>query len=49
LLICAGLKIGGGIVGTALGGLWAIILCALLALVGIGVLLSGGSDFVLAA
>ncbi len=39
---------GGGIVGTALGGLWAIILCALLALVGIGVLLSGGSDFVLA-
>lgn len=39
---------GGGIIGTALGGLWAIILCALLALAGIGVLLAGGSDFVLA-
>ena len=39
---------GGGIVGTALGGLWAIILCALLGLIGCGILLTGGSDFVLA-
>jgi hypothetical protein len=39
---------GGGIIGTALGGLWAIILCALFGLIGCGILLSGGSDFVLA-
>lgn len=39
---------GGGVIGTALGGLWAIILCALIGLIGCGVLLAGGSDFVLA-
>jgi hypothetical protein len=39
---------GGGVIGTALGGLWAIIICALIALIGCGILLCGGSDFVLA-
>lgn len=38
---------GGGIVGTALGGLWAVVFCALFGLIGIGVILSGGTDFVL--
>lgn len=37
----------GGVVGTALGTLWAVILCALLVLVGIGVVMAGGSDFIL--
>jgi hypothetical protein len=39
---------GGGVIGTALGGLWAILICALIGLIGCGVLLAGGSDFVLA-
>jgi hypothetical protein len=39
---------GGGVIGTALGGLWAIVLCALFGLIGCGLLLAGGSDFVLA-
>lgn len=37
----------GGVVGTALGALWGVILCALLVLVGIGVIMAGGSDFIL--
>jgi hypothetical protein len=37
----------GGIVGAAFGTLWAVILCALIILVGIGVVMAGGSDFLL--
>lgn len=38
---------GGGIVGAAFGALWSIILCALIVLVGCGIVLAGGSDFFL--
>jgi len=41
------LVFGGGIFGAAFGALWSIILCALIILVGCGVVLSGGSDFLL--
>lgn len=43
LLIC----FGGGILGAALGGLFAFILCGLIVLIGCLVVLGGGSDFVL--
>jgi len=38
---------GGGILGTAMGGLWAVIICALLILAGSIIVLAGGSDFLL--
>lgn len=38
---------GGGVIGAALGGLWAIIICAIFALLGIVLLMAGGSDFLL--
>lgn len=38
---------GGGVIGAALGGLWAIILCAIFALLGIVLLMAGGTDFLL--
>lgn len=38
---------GGGVIGAALGGLWAIIICAIFALLGIGLLMAGGPDFLL--
>lgn len=38
---------GGGIFGVALGGLWSIILCALLVLAGSVLVMAGGSDFLL--
>jgi hypothetical protein len=38
---------GGGIAGAAFGALWAVILCALIILVGCAIVLAGGSDFVL--
>ncbi len=38
---------GGGVIGAALGGLWAIILCAIFGLLGIAMLMVGGSDFLL--
>lgn len=38
---------GGGVIGAALGGLWAIIICASFALLGIGLLMAGGTDFLL--
>jgi len=37
----------GSVIGTALGTLWAVIVCALLVIVGIGVVMAGGSDFIL--
>lgn len=37
----------GGVIGTALGTLWAVVVCALLVIVGIGVVMAGGSDFIL--
>lgn len=37
----------GDVIGTALGTLWAVIVCALLIIVGIGVVMAGGSDFIL--
>jgi len=43
LLIC----FGGGVVGAALGGLFAFVLCGLIVLVGCVVIMSGGTDFVL--
>lgn len=43
LLVC----FGGGIVGAALGGLYAFIFCGLIVLLGCVVILTGGSDFVL--
>ncbi|MBC2709624.1 MAG: hypothetical protein HGJ94_01000 [Desulfosarcina sp.] len=43
LLIC----FGGGIVGTALGGLFAFIICGLIVLLGCVVVLTGGSDVLL--
>lgn len=43
LLIC----FGGGIVGAALGGLLAFLVCALLVLLGCMIVLHGGSDFIL--
>ncbi|MBI5444770.1 MAG: hypothetical protein HY900_26590 [Deltaproteobacteria bacterium] len=43
LLIC----FGGGIVGAAFGGLFSFILCGFLILAGCGIVLAGGSDFVL--
>lgn len=41
------LVFGGGIVGAAFGGLWSVIVCALLILVGSAIVLAGGSDFLL--
>jgi len=38
---------GGGVMGTAFGGLFSIVLCALLALVGCVMIMMGGSDFLL--
>jgi hypothetical protein len=38
---------GGGVFGAALGGLWSIILCALLVLAGSAVVMAGGTDFLL--
>ncbi|MDD2338009.1 MAG: hypothetical protein PHD01_15725 [Geobacteraceae bacterium] len=38
---------GGGIAGAAFGALWAIIICALIVLVGCVIVMSGGSDFML--
>jgi len=38
---------GGGIAGAAFGALWAVILCALIVLVGCIIVMSGGSDFML--
>lgn len=43
LLIC----FAGGIVGSALGGLWAFVVCGFLVLAGCGIVLVGGGDFVL--
>ncbi len=43
LLIC----FGGGVVGAALGGLFSFALCGVAVLVGCGVIMSGGSEFVL--
>ena len=41
LLIC----FGGGIIGTALGGLFSFAICGLIVLAGCFMILSGGSDF----
>jgi hypothetical protein len=41
------LVFGGGVVGAAFGALWSIILCAFIVLIGCGVILAGGSDFLL--
>ncbi|MEN6460913.1 MAG: hypothetical protein ABFC94_06030, partial [Syntrophomonas sp.] len=38
---------GGGVFGAALGGLWSIILCALLVLAGSVLVMAGGSNFLL--
>ncbi len=38
---------GGGIAGAAFGALWAIIICALIVLVGCVLVMGGGSDFML--
>lgn len=38
---------GGGVFGAALGGLWSIILCALLVLAGSVLVMTGGSNFLL--
>ncbi|MBI5014458.1 MAG: hypothetical protein HZB55_03070 [Deltaproteobacteria bacterium] len=38
---------GGGILGAAMGGLWAFVLCALLVFVGCIAVLGGGSDYLL--
>ncbi|WP_225073632.1 hypothetical protein [Desulfuromonas sp. CSMB_57] len=38
---------GGGIIGVALGGLWAVIICALIGLLGIAIIMAGGTEFVL--
>jgi len=38
---------GGGIAGAAFGALWAVIICALIVLVGCIIVMSGGSDFML--
>lgn len=38
---------GGGILGTAFGGLWAIIMCGLIVFAGCLVVVAGGSDFLL--
>lgn len=43
LLMC----FGGGILGAALGGLWAFVLCATLVILGSLVVLAGGPDFIL--
>lgn len=43
LLVC----FGGGILGAALGGLFAFVLCGLIVLIGCLIILGGGSDFVL--
>jgi hypothetical protein len=43
LLIC----FAGGILGTALGGLWAFVACGFIVLAGCAIIFAGGSDFVL--
>lgn len=41
------LVFGGGIAGAAFGALWAIVLCAIFVFVGCGIVMAGGSDFML--
>ncbi len=41
------LTFGGGLVGAAMGGLWAFIACAFFVMLGCIVVLGGGSDFIL--
>jgi len=43
LLIC----FGGGILGTALGGLFSFVVCGFIVILGCAVVLTGGSDFIL--
>jgi len=42
-LIC----FGGGIVGSALGGLFSFVLCGLIVLIGCAIIIGGGTDFIL--
>ncbi len=42
-LIC----FGGGIVGSALGGLFSFVLCGLMVLIGCAIIIGGGTDFIL--